>query len=209
MPDPQPPYRLTMSPSSPLQERETPLSRERLKDLVHYICDRIPNPNKWGSVKMNKALFYTDREAYVRLGEPVTGETYVKQRMGPVSSHLNEIVDELVREGRIAVRRVQKLGAYGKPYEHHLYFATADPKVDDFSGPQVAIVNQVVDTIAHRHTAASISDASHDMVYEMAEPGEIIPYYTAFSHLLVQPTESAMAWAAESLAGGGFAEGSA
>ena len=180
---------------------ETPtLERERLKALVHYICDRVPNPNKWGSVKMNKALFYTDQSAYVKLGEPVTGETYVKDRMGPVSAHLQEVVSELVDEGRIAIRRVQKIGANGRPYEHHLYFATDTPDVSAFSGPEIAIVNEVVDVISNRYTAASISEHSHDLVYELAESGEVIPYYTAFSFLLSKPSDEGLDWAARSLA---------
>ena len=183
-----------------MNEEIITLRRERLKALVHYICDRIPNPNTWGSVKMNKALFYTDREAYVKLGEPVTGETYLKNRMGPMSEHLHDVVDELVSQGRIAVRKEQKIGANGRPYEHHLYFATMRADVSAFSGPEIAIVNEVVDVISKKHTAASISDASHDLVYDLAEPGEIIPYFTSFSFLLSKPSEDGMRWAAESLA---------
>lgn len=176
------------------------LNRERLKALVHYICGRVPNPNRWGSVKMNKALFYTDRNAYLRLGEPVTGETYVKQRMGPVAQHLAEVVDELEQEGRIAVRRVHKVGRNGYPYEHHLYFATEEPEVSEFSGPEVAIANEVVDVISKRHTSTSISDLSHDLVYDLAEPGEVIPYYTAFSHLLSKPSQDGKEWARAAIA---------
>ena len=189
-----------VSSAMPPQDPQTiQLERERLKALVHYICDRVPNPNKWGSVKMNKALFYTDREAYVHLGQPVTGETYLKNRMGPVSEHLQEVVDELVREGRIAVRKEQKVGANGRPYEHHLYFAIERPDVSAFSGPEVAIVNEVVDVISHKHTAASISEHSHDLVYDLAEPGEVIPYFTSFSFLLSKPSEDGMDWARASL----------
>lgn len=182
-------------------DEQIPLRRERLKTLVHYICERVPNPKDWGSVKMNKALFYSDRTAYLKLGAPISGETYRRYPMGPVSDHLQEVVQELVTEGRIAVRRQQVIGRNGRPYEHHLYFATATPDVSDFSGPEVAIVNETVDDIAERHTAASISEASHDLVYELAEPGEIIPYFTAFSHLLARPSDESKAWAARSLSG--------
>ena len=40
----------------------------KLKTLVHYICDRAPNPRRLGATKLNKILFFSDMEAYLTLG---------------------------------------------------------------------------------------------------------------------------------------------
>jgi hypothetical protein len=78
------------------------LDREKLKQLVHYVCDIAPN-RQLGATKLNKILFYADTQAYLETGSPITGETYVKQKLGPVPKHIGEILAELKAEEAVAI----------------------------------------------------------------------------------------------------------
>ena len=83
--------------------------RDKLKLLVHYIISRCEDPNILGSIKLNKVLWVSDLWAYVKRGQPITGEHYIKQQFGPVASTVG-IMQELVAERKIIVRQRDVFG---------------------------------------------------------------------------------------------------
>lgn len=178
----------------PLPDRTFDVNWAKLKALVHYVCHRVPNPKRWGATKLNKALFYSDMRAYLHLGEPITGERYVKQQFGPVPAHIQEVLAELQQERALAI--AEATGFYvGQRYPQRLFYPLTQPDISAFSGDEISIVDEVVDVIYHRYTARSISAVSHDVVWESAEIGEEIPYYTVYAHLLGEITAEDVAWA--------------
>ena len=48
---------------------------DKLQAAVHYVCFRSPDPRSLGKTKLNKILYYADREAYLRTGRPITHST--------------------------------------------------------------------------------------------------------------------------------------
>lgn len=91
-----------------MERRASPikLNFSKLKALVHYVCHKAPNPRKLGATKFNRILFFSDTEAYLSLGRPITGEEYVKHQYGPVSRHLDEVLYELEQNRLIAISEV-------------------------------------------------------------------------------------------------------
>src|SRR5713226_8962653 len=79
----------------------------KFKALVHYICWRCADPTKLGAAKLNKVLWRADFKAYLELGEPVTGATYVKRQYGPVPFSILPSLRELEDEGKISIREVE------------------------------------------------------------------------------------------------------
>jgi hypothetical protein len=57
--------------------------RRRFEELVLYIAERTKDDPDFGTTKLAKTLFYSDMEAYRRLGEPITTATYYKWDHGP------------------------------------------------------------------------------------------------------------------------------
>lgn len=53
----------------------------------------------------------------------------------------------------------------------------------------------MINTICRQHTARSISELSHDVVWKSAEIGETLPYYRAFVHALGEVSPDDMEWA--------------
>ena len=177
-----------------LPEQRHKLDWEKYKGLVHYICAKAPNPKKLGATKLNKILFYSDREAYLTLGQPITGEVYTKQKFGPVSKHILSAIEELEREGALAVSEASGYFV-GQRHPQRLFFSRRNPSLSRFSAEEISLVDEVLHIICNKHTAQSISDLSHDLVREAAEIGEEIPYFTAMSTLLGEINAEDIAWA--------------
>ena len=57
--------------------------REKLKELILHVSKKA-RLRDLGSIKLNKVLWFSDITAYLHLGEPITGETYLKRQFGPV-----------------------------------------------------------------------------------------------------------------------------
>jgi hypothetical protein len=191
--------RAGLSPRSSATMRKPPVIKtnvNKLKTLVHYICDRAPNPRRLGATKLNKILFFSDMEAYLTLGQPITGEIYIKHQYGPVSKHLEEILEALEGDRAIAIAHASGYHVVtGEPFTQKLFVALYRPSLDDFSAEEISIVDEMIRIICTRHTARSISDVSHNIIWESAEIGEEIPYYTAFVHTLGEITPADVDWA--------------
>lgn len=183
----------------PAMKRPPPqieLNFSKLRTLVHYVCHKAPNPRKLGKTKLNKILFFSDVEAYLSLGQPITGEEYVKHQYGPVSRHLDDVLRELEAERLIAVSEASGYSVHADtPYTQRLFFPLKKPRLDEFTPDEISIADEMIGTICRRHSARSISELSHDVVWQSAEIGETLPYYTAFVHTLGEITPSDTAWA--------------
>src|SRR5690349_16372307 len=91
----------------------------RFKAMVHYICDSFSNePARLGKVKLQKILWFSDREAYLKLGSTISGVNYVKMPEGPATPRLDKAIEELQREKKIRVRQI----ANG-PYQQYAFIS--------------------------------------------------------------------------------------
>lgn len=174
-----------------------PLNRHKLKALVHYICHKAP-PEMLGKTKLNKILYYADTNAYVRLGDALTGETYLKHQYGPVSKHLDAILDELEEDGALASKPELgnlSLHSGSGTFKKGDFFSVKKPSLKGFIAEEVALIDEVIDWICFNHTARSISQHSHDEVWQLLEMGEVIPYAASYVSKLGKVTEDDVAWA--------------
>ena len=70
--------------------------RDKFKALVLYVIWAAGERSDFGSTKLNKVLWFSEARAYEAFGRPIAGETYVRQKFGPVPQHLLEVREELV-----------------------------------------------------------------------------------------------------------------
>lgn len=168
--------------------------RRKFKAMVQYVCYKCHDPSVLGATKLNKILWYSDIIAFAKTGSPITRESYVKQQHGPVPKHILPVIEELEAEKALAVREV----AY-YDYAKREYIALKEPDISMFKPEEISIIDSVIDVVCHKHTAASISVASHDAIWKLAEIGEEIPLYTVFASELGEITESDVKWAKEVL----------
>jgi len=150
----------------------------RFKKLVHYVCWQCADdPTKLGAVKLNKVLWLADLNSYYHLDKPITNARYVKRQYGPVPSRVVEVLRELELEGALVVRSVDH---FGKRKKEFIVRHGAD--ADFLSPEEKEIVDQVIAWVTERHTAISISNWSHDHIWQAAKDGEEIPHFTVFAN---------------------------
>lgn len=171
-------------------ERNVTLTQQdRTEAVAHYIIARA-DPNKLGAVKLNKVMWFADLEAYRRLGHTVTGQaSYEKRQHGPVPNNIVRSIRRLEQSDKIATREVPTFSGIRR---EHVWLRK--PDLSAFSADEVDILNEAIDWVCERHTARSISELSHDKLWENAEIGEQIPVGAA----VVVPDDldgSDIAWA--------------
>ena len=170
------------------------LDQNKLKTLVQYICFQCHDPSVLGATKLNKILWYSDVIAFARGGASITGESYTKQQFGPVPRHILGVIEDLEAEEALAVREVEYFGKLKKEY-----IALKKPDISMFTADEISLVDSVIDVVCHEHTATSISMASHDAIWKLAEIGEEIPVYAALASELGEVTEDDVKWAKQVL----------
>lgn len=167
-----------------------PRQIEKLKALTHYICWKCKNPAMLGATKLNKTLWVADLRHYVRTGTSITGERYIKRQYGPVPATILDVVNDLVAEGAIVTRE----SAYGA-FPKRDYIALKEPDISMFSPQEISLVDQAIEFVCRRHTAAEISRKTHDVIWELAEIGEEIPYMAMWATSLGEVTPEDVEWA--------------
>lgn len=145
-------------------------AQDRTEVVAHYIIARA-DPNKLGAVKFNKVMWFADLEAYRRFGKTITGQlSYEKRQHGPVPNKIVKSIRRLEQADKIATRDVP---TFGGTRREHVWLKK--PDVSSFSPDEVDILNEAITWVCDNHTAKSISELSHDALWEQAELGEQIP----------------------------------
>jgi hypothetical protein len=165
--------------------------REKFKSLLHYVIARAGDRDGFGAVKLYKVLWFSDARAYMLHGAPITGETYIREKYGPLPMHAQGVLNELAQQNTIRVwsdvfhnRQIRRFSSLTNPDKLTL------PK------EQRAIVEYWIKHIAEDHTAESISEQSHDLAWELAELKEPIPYHAIFASRIRDPEGKELEWAA-------------
>lgn len=161
----------------------------KLNSVAHYIISRC-QPDDLGATKLNKILWFADVAYYERFGKSITGDEYVKRQFGPVPKHVPMAIRELEDEHLIVSKEID---FFGKPKRE--FWSLAEPDISSFDPNAIAIVDQMIEWICFDHTATSISGETHDLLWESAEMGEVIPLGAALAFRAAEITENDFAWA--------------
>ncbi len=163
---------------------------DKFKALVHLIIASVDDPHKLGATKLNKICWFVDTLAFRLQGQPVTNERYVKRARGPVPKKILSVVRELELEKKIKVRHSDH-----PIYQTRLFINLEDTDNAVFSPMERSIIDVVVGYVCDKHTASSISDLTHDRVWEAANEGEALPLYASLAGEAGEITEEVTAWA--------------
>lgn len=166
------------------------MNREKFKSIVLYICNRVSDPSKLGSTKLNKILYYSDFINYLKTGASITGETYVKRQHGPVPNDILKIESELIDEEMLLKKDKEHFG-----YIQKQYFALIEPSLDNFTASEISLVDEIIEIITENHSASTISDLTHNHIWDSAALGQEIPYETAFVNQLGEIDDTDISWA--------------
>ena len=77
-------------------------SRERLRELILYIAEKLKDDPNFGRTKLAKIIYFSDMESFRMHRQPVSGTAWIRMQYGPLPRDFLQILDELKSEGRIA-----------------------------------------------------------------------------------------------------------
>ena len=163
---------------------------QKFKALVLYVIWRTGDVRDFGATKLNKVLWFSDARSFEALGQSITGETYIRQKFGPVPRHIVPTLEDLQNEGAVQ--------SWTEPYfdfEVTRYRAHGPADTSLFSADQLGLIDWWIKHIAEQHTAISISEASHDYAWKIAKLGEELPFHAFLASRIRQPRDDELAWA--------------
>ncbi|ACN85031.1 Panacea domain-containing protein [Brachyspira hyodysenteriae] len=148
---------------------------KKYETIVHYIINSCDDIRKLGSIKLNKILFYSDCDMFIRKNKTITNDKYIKRQYGPVPKKILTILSNLEKKKKISIRKPSQ----NRLYDTTLYFSlTDDMDLDILTAEEVSILEHYLKIISNNYTAKEISEISHDRIWELADLGEEIPIYT-------------------------------
>ena len=165
------------------------LNMEKLKNLIHYICYKADSDNL-GKTKLNKVLWFSDATFYLYNNRSITGESYLKDRHGPVSKHINKALSELADE-----RKVFESDVIFHGYPKKEYAVIKNPNIKDFSVEEISLIDDVIKRVCYESTAGGISNFTHNEIWEVAEMGEELPYSAIAFGRAIEPSLDDIEWA--------------
>jgi len=146
--------------------------QEKMRELALYLAHQHRDDIAFGRVRLAKELYYADMEAYVRLGDSITGASYVKLPQGPGAREFVPLRDEMLAFGEAVESNVNyPNGMVGKRL-----LAQRDPDLSVLDSEEI----KIADAIAARfegYSGSQISKKSHDEIgWRVAEMNGVIPY---------------------------------
>jgi hypothetical protein len=149
--------------------------RGKFTELLLYVAARLIGDPAYGSIKLNKVLFFSDFFHYANYGKPITGAEYVKHPLGPAPRGIVQIQNELIASGDADLAMAQN-GARAQK----MLFPKREANVAMFSGTEIAQVEHILNALSDV-TGMQASNLSHTMLaWQITPEREVIPYETVF-----------------------------
>lgn len=174
----------------------TDRQREKAKNAILHIAKKMEACSGYGSVVLNKVLFYADHIHYRDTGHKITGFCYVRQLRGPTPAP-NEympIKDRLLRDGDA---REEVRDYFGR--EQKRLIAVAPVDYDVFSKSELRTLDSTI-LMFNQVDGTTASNLSHEeeIGWQLAQQMEEIP---ASTFLLIEDdaTEEDIAWGKKAL----------
>ena len=148
---------------------------EKFKAMIHYIISRCRFKDNLGRVVLFKLLYFSDFDNYEIYEKSISGETYIRKRMGPVPSHFTNAKNDLINEGKIDESFELVIN-----YPKYKYSCLEEPDISILSVEELQVIDDTIYRISH-FLSKEISEYSHgDIPWRLASEGEPLNYESVF-----------------------------
>lgn len=154
---------------------EPEFNEAKFRELILFIAQECSGDPYFGSVKLNKILYFSDFYAYRKLGQAITGAVYQNLTEGPAPRKLLPIRRALLEEKAITMEdrhffnRVQRR-----------IVPLRQANLELFTDEELAIVREVIEAL-NGQSARDVSELSHaEIGWQLVGQYETIPYRTAW-----------------------------
>lgn len=142
------------------------VDQKKFKELIVKLIE-LENGKMIGLTRLAKLVLFTDIEAFKSLGESITSDVYVREKQGPVPSHLYEILEQLEREGIVREQIEQINGLDTKCY------VVVKPLPESYlSENEISVIERTYRELG-KLTGKELSAKAHELpAWRYSEPGE-------------------------------------
>ena len=149
----------------------------KFRELILLIARESEGDPRFGSIKLNKLLFYADFVAYQHLGKPITGQEYFALPQGPAPRYMVPIREKMEADGDIAIRQRETWTDV-----QDRTFALREPDLKKFTAEEVDLVHAIIHG-CRGLSGKYLSELTHRFAgWKLANEKETIPYSVALIH---------------------------
>lgn len=148
---------------------------DKLIEAVLYLAERSENDPYFGVSKLTRLLYYSDCGAYILLGKPITGATYLHFPHGPYPENWYQVREQMEQSGAITVLRDSHAQGY-----HRYGLLTNRPANCEMLAPEeMEEMDAQMERFAD-YSAAAIEDYSQcEAAWLATEDGQPMSYELA------------------------------
>lgn len=140
--------------------RDFNLHKEKAVNSLLFVVSQL---EKADTHKTYKILYFADQKHLLRYGRPISGDTYVKMKFGPVPSFVKNIVDE----------QIEGLEEVVAKYNSYFIQPLIKPNLDFLSESDLECLSESIDENKDLNFP-DLTEKSHDFAYNKA--GWVIDY---------------------------------
>lgn len=150
---------------------------KKLRELIVYISKKCSGDLYYGITKLNKILYYSDSEYYLKKGKTISGNEYIHLPHGPVVQDMHKIIEQMkMKDIAISLNQIGTK-TQKKPV------ALREPDLSSFDPEMISMLDEVIDFFCNKNKirASWLSDATHlQMGWRATRDNEVIPMNTYF-----------------------------
>lgn len=167
----------------------TPLERSKLCSLVHYIVSRVDNPALLGATKLQKIIWFSEGARVLHGLERLTPAKFVRRQHGPFSGDIEFALELLKQHGAIAEARDRDA-----QYAPREFRSLRQPDMSLLAKDEIATIDDEIARISLQHSATSVSQETHDGLWEAMTDGDEMPPSIILAKDLRPSTTSEIEW---------------
>lgn len=148
---------------------------DKAREMILYVCLASETDPAFGATKLNKILFFADRQAYLQWGHSISGVEYQKLPNGPAPREMVCLMESMQEAKELLLVEREYFG-----HRQKKPIALREPCLTlFFNAEEIALIDEVVREMWTMN-ATQISNLSHDCLgWKLAREGETIPYASA------------------------------
>jgi len=116
------------------------LNKKKYKNVILKMAKEM-NKYELTTTKLAKILYYLDFISYRDRKKKIINDDFFKRERGPLAGSLNSVMDELIKEDKLAVKKIEKEDGR----EFHNYKNKVDPDETVFNKKELELLNNLIE----------------------------------------------------------------
>lgn len=168
-------------------ERGFDFNRKKAKEIVQYIVYLTEKtPSHFGKTKLHKKLWFYEGFTMLAKGKRAIGGRFVKNRYGPTLEELDDVIEELEKEGLLKIEKVVQPGFFSL-YSQWM-FKASPPKLKHLSKEEIELISFLVYKFGNVK-AKDPSKYTHTPAFKIKKEYEELSPLMILHHFVREPTE--------------------